>query len=288
MGGMDRHGVTPWRTQPRRANRAHLSVMAIFRNEAHVLREWIEHYRMVGVDHFYLIDNNSSDEFEREILEYIDEGIVDLFRCARDGYQIGAYTELLPILRRETEWVGVFDLDEFIYPRHGGRLPDLLADYDRHEAVLIPWLSFGSSGLQEQPPSVIDGFVRRGDAAVSRSFLKAITRPGQIDVISQHNPQTRLGDKVLANGSMVDDRLFISLKEEEVDEYRIINNHYRLQSRCYFRDVKTARPEVHEDVNDRVKSMTFFDQYDELWCRMEDRRLAELRQAIMQAAPPSP
>jgi len=281
---MQRVGVTPWRVQPRRANRARLSVMAIFRNEGHVLREWIEHYRLLGVEHFYLIDNNSADQYEGEIIEYIEEGIVDLFMCPFDGYQIGAYTEMLTMLRRETEWVGVFDLDEFVYPRHGERLHDLLSEYERQEAVLIPWLSFGSSGLQDQPRSVVDGFVRRGAASASRSFLKAISRPGQIETMSQHNPRTHRGEKVLSNGRAVDDSLFIELKEEEVDQFRIVNNHYRLQSRRYFQDVKTARPEVHEDVRDRAKTMAFFDQYDELWCRIEDRRLVELREALREAA----
>jgi hypothetical protein len=254
--------------------------MAIFRNEGHVLREWVEHYRSIGVDHFYLIDNNSTDKYDNEITEYIEDGTIDLFKCHIDGYQIGAYTEMLPILRSETEWVGVFDLDEFAYPRHGEPLQDLLSEYERHEAVLIPWLSFGSNGHQHQPRSVIEGFVRRGEANVSRSFLKAISRPRQIESMSQHNPRTSRGEKVLSNGRAIDDSLFIALGEEEVDQFRIINNHYRLQSRRYFRDVKTARPEVHEDVRDRAKSMAFFDQYDELWCRIEDRRLVELRDAL--------
>lgn len=276
----DGQGVTPWRTQTRRPNRAYLSVMAIFRNEAHVIREWIDHYRLLGVDHFYLIDNNSTDAYEDEIAAYIEEGVVDLFRCTRDAYQIGAYTEMLPLLGRETEWIGVFDLDEFIYPRHGECFPHLLSDYEAHEAVLAPWLSFGSSGWRDQPRSVIDGFIRRGDAAVSRSFLKAISRPTRIDFFSQHNPTTRHANKVLADGTAMDDRLFITLKEDELDRFRLINNHYRLQSRQYFHDVKTARPEVHEEAQDRTKSMAFFDQYDELWCRIEDRRLADLRQAM--------
>lgn len=281
---MRQAGVTPWRVQPRRANRARLSVMAIFRNEGHVLREWIEHYRLMGVDHFYLIDNKSSDKFELEINDYINDGFVDIFKCDIDGYQIGAYNELLPILCGETEWVGVFDLDEFIYPRHGENLHDLLSEFERYEAVLTPWLSFGSNGLRDQPQSVIDGFVRRGEAGVSRSFLKAFSRPRQIEVMSQHNPQTRRGEKVLANGCAIGDSLFIELEEKEVEQFRMINNHYRLQSRRYFQEVKTARPEVHEDVRDRVKDMAFFNQYDELWSRVEDRRLAELREARRRAA----
>ena len=50
------------RPHPKRSGRFHsanrLSVMAIFRNEAHLFKEWIEHYYSEGVQHFYLINHN--------------------------------------------------------------------------------------------------------------------------------------------------------------------------------------------------------------------------------------
>jgi hypothetical protein len=259
--------------------RFHLSVMAIFRNEAHIIGEWVEHYRAFGVEHFYLIDNNSTDAYQPALAGHLEEGTVELFTCAKDAYQIGAYTELLPRLRRETEWVGVFDLDEFIYPSGGEPFGEILAGHESRDAVLVPWLSFGSNGHVEQPASVVEGFTRRGEAGVSRAFLKAFSKPRAIEVFSQHNPVTRRGDKVLANGKAFGDSLHIVLEEALVGEFSMVNNHYRLQSKTYFRDVKTARPEAHEDAQDRAKTMTFFHEYDELWSRVEDRRLADLHGA---------
>ncbi len=256
--------------------RFQLSVMAIFRNEGHVIDEWVDHYRAFGVEHFYLIDNNSTDDFRTALRRHIDDGVVDLFTCARDGYQIGAYTELLPRLRRETEWVGVFDLDEFVYPTDGAPLAQMLARHRDREAVLAPWLSFGSSGHRTQPRSVVSGFTRRGDAAVSRAFLKAFSRPDAVEVFSQHNPVTRRGDKVLSNGEAFGDALHIILDETGLGDFEVLNNHYRLQSEAYFRDIKAARPEVHEEAQDRLKTMRFFHEYDEVWSRIEDRRLADL------------
>ena len=34
-----------------------LSILAIFRNEEHVLDEFIQHHIKQGIDHFYLVDN---------------------------------------------------------------------------------------------------------------------------------------------------------------------------------------------------------------------------------------
>ena len=36
----------------------YLSVLAIFKNEGHIINEWLNHYLLEGVDHFYLIDLN--------------------------------------------------------------------------------------------------------------------------------------------------------------------------------------------------------------------------------------
>jgi len=41
----------------------HVSICAIFKNEAPYLREWIEFHRIVGIDHFYMYNNRSDDDF---------------------------------------------------------------------------------------------------------------------------------------------------------------------------------------------------------------------------------
>ena len=95
--------------------------------------------------------------------------------------------------------------------------------------------------------------------------------------MSQHNPHTRSGNKVLSNGEPIDDVSFIALHEDRVGDFSILNNHYRLQSLDYFTLVKTARPEVHEDVAERSKKLSFFTQNDPLWNSVIDTRLADLR-----------
>jgi len=42
----------------------YLSVYAIFKNESVALEEWLTHYINEGVDHFFLIDNGSTDDYE--------------------------------------------------------------------------------------------------------------------------------------------------------------------------------------------------------------------------------
>ena len=260
------------------ATRQHVfAVMAIFRNESHILVEWIEHYLMFGADHIYLINNRSTDDCLHVLSPYLADGRVSLFSCDDEGCQISAYSALLPLLCRETEWVGVFDLDEFIYPVGGGQIPELLERHGEHESILIPWLSFGSNGHLEQPPSVIDGFFCRGPGQVSRAFVKAIVKPSRIIEMCQHNPRTIDGKKILSNGKIFGDDSFITLHEDEICTFTLLNNHYRLQSRQYFMNVKVSRPEVHESVKDQKKKASFFDKNDSGWNIIVDTRLRDLR-----------
>src|SRR5262245_23964419 len=53
-----------------------LTICAIFKNEKKYLKEWIEYHRLIGVDHFYLYNNNSSDHPLELLLPYIKTGIV--------------------------------------------------------------------------------------------------------------------------------------------------------------------------------------------------------------------
>ena len=48
----------------------YLSVIAIFKNESHCIEEWVNHYLNEGVDHFYMIDNGSTDDYRDKIEKY--------------------------------------------------------------------------------------------------------------------------------------------------------------------------------------------------------------------------
>lgn len=49
---------------------------AIFKNEGRFLKEWIEYHRLIGVDHFFMYNNNSTDNYIEILSKYINEGIV--------------------------------------------------------------------------------------------------------------------------------------------------------------------------------------------------------------------
>src|SRR6187431_2863710 len=55
-----------------------VSLCGIFKNEAKFLDEWIQFHLVVGIDHFYLYNNNSDDNYYEILKPYIEKGFVDL------------------------------------------------------------------------------------------------------------------------------------------------------------------------------------------------------------------
>src|SRR5687768_12283024 len=98
-----------------------LSICAIFQNEGPYLKEWIEYHKLLGVEHFYLYNNFSEDNF-KEILEpYIKKGEVELtewnFTSSNQvewtKVQCDAYNHAIKKAKNKSKWLALIDLDEF-------------------------------------------------------------------------------------------------------------------------------------------------------------------------------
>mgnify|MGYP002522247983 CR=1 FL=1 len=49
--------------RPSYTKKYRISICGIFKNESRFLKEWMEYYVMIGVDHFYMYNNNSEDDY---------------------------------------------------------------------------------------------------------------------------------------------------------------------------------------------------------------------------------
>ena len=92
-----------------------LSVLALFKNKSHILREWIAHYLKEGVDHFYLIDNGSTDIYVSVLHPFRDK--ISFYYDATPHNQRNMYMRCYDTFKNETEWLLVIDLDQFVYEK---------------------------------------------------------------------------------------------------------------------------------------------------------------------------
>lgn len=172
-----------------------LSVCSVFRNEAPYLKEWIEYHRLIGVDHFYLYDNESNDWFWTILEPYIHSGIVTLKEChethsslPKDKEYRWVHTVQEPAFKdaiqqsiEETKWLAIIDLDEFILPIRGNKITEILEYYEHAVGVTLDWHCYGSSYLEKLPSDklMIEVLYRKFPDGhnLNKGHMKSIIKP---------------------------------------------------------------------------------------------------------------
>ena len=154
----------------------YFSICAIFKDEELSLKQWVEYHRIVGVDHFYLYNNNSMDNYKSELQEFIDEGIIDLIEWPmKHPAQLPAYMDCFKKYRNETQWLTFIDLDEYICPIYKNNIKLWIRKYDSHPSVYVYWKVFGDSGIIDHDINrpIIEQYINSWDrlSDVGKTFV---------------------------------------------------------------------------------------------------------------------
>ncbi len=169
----------------RRSFRHELAVCAIFKDEARYLEEWLTFHVGVGVEHFYLYDDASSDAY-RDVLEpWLRRGLVTL-TAWHGRRQRAAYNDCIKRHRMQARWIAFIDLDEFLFCPTDEDLRSVLRSYRDVASIFVYWVLFGSSGHAERPDGpVVEAYTRCLDpeAAIADDFDHADV-PGKADYVS--------------------------------------------------------------------------------------------------------
>lgn len=229
-----------------------LVVGAVFKNEGHILDEWIRHYLARGVDHIFLVNDFSTDDFEAKIHPFADK--VTLFHNDIVTKSLGRQTQIYekyfrPILPL-TKWIAILDLDEFLYSRESLDLSSVIDRYNEYSQITVDWLHFGSSGHIHQPPSVVDGFRMRANFDNTKWYYanKSIFRANTLLAFSIHKHN-------------VDGQTFHIHYSKDAP---LIINHYTLQSLEFFTKVKMTRGDADNYIQTTAyqRNLEFFNMND--------------------------
>lgn len=240
-----------------------LSVAAIFQNEAPYMKEWIEFHLLLGVQHFYLYNNLSTDNYKRVLLPYIKKGIVELIDWPYSfshnqekeslvgwhSIQGNAYNDAVIRSTGVSKWLAVIDLDEFLFTVKVNNLVNFLIDYEEFGGLAVTWCMFGTSFVEKIPEDklLIESLVLRASSKIRcNNYIKSIIQPERVEKsISAHifqykppffavNPN---GKELELNGTHLEKPSGEKL-ESFRDKIRI--NHYWTRDEDYFRNVKIA------------------------------------------------
>lgn len=172
-----------------------LSIVAIIKNDAHYLAEWMDYHLAAGVDHFYLYDNDSSDNTQEILKPYIDEEIVDYFPVPGENMQIPVYNDAVRRFRFFSRYLAFIDCDEFIFPKTDRSIVEvvdyILSQDERAAALAVNWQVFGSNDLETADYSrgVLERFTRRAPRNWFEPPTKETLPFGNIHVQTIANPR---------------------------------------------------------------------------------------------------
>ena len=186
----------------------YLAVCSMFQNEAPYLKEWIEFHTLVGVERFYLYDNNSTDG-GREVLDpYVEAGFVVVhdWPVYPQG-QMPAYEHCLREHMYDATWMAFMDIDEFLFSPTKQPVAEMLSGYHAWPGVAVNGAIFGTSGHRRKPDGlVIENYVHRAAHWRLNSIRKMIVRPPLVLGCPRGNPHQfiyREGFAVDENGRHV-------------------------------------------------------------------------------------
>ena len=249
-----------------------LCIVAIFKNEGHALKEWLDHYLQEGVDHFFLVDNGSNDGYD--IQDYIKKGVVEVWMNPKKHAQIELMNHYLQ-KAKQYKWVLVVDLDEFMYARNGYKtIKEYLRTVNKDvEQIKVPWKMFGSSGHKKQPKSIIKGFTRRKKYN-NRTLIeaKSIVRGKSLVKLDIHSHKIN-HSVVLGPYNEHSYACAFEITNETVLKTSYLHlNHYQHMSYEYYTSVKIIRGNAQNSFN----GYNLFRFYDEniLFNKIEDYELA--------------
>lgn len=236
----------------------YLAVCAIAKDEGTYFKEWIEWHQSMGVDKFYIYDNESTDCTKEVLKPYIDSGLVEYTYFPGHRKQLAAYDDCLDRHRMEARWIAFIDLDEFIVPVKDKNIKDFLHRFEKFSAVEINWLVYGSGGAKKRTPgTMMERFKchSKPDHYLNR-HVKSIVNPRRVyTMIGCHEVARISGITADSHGNPV--KKHFREREPQQDVIRI--NHYAVRSYEEFVE-KQARGRA-SGTQKTVRS-EYFDLYD--------------------------
>jgi len=257
----------------------YFSVCAMFQQEGRFLKEWIEYHKLMGVEHFYLYNNGSTDDYLSVLEPYIESGEVELFWWPSNPeedwtpYQKGAIQDAVQRASSSSFWLAILDIDEFIVPTQHDSVKDFLEEQEnRYKQILMMWRCFGTNHVERIPDDrlLIETLTKRSEFVPGKTWHhKAIVKPRLVKYANIHNCAMK------GEPSELD-------MTTAIEEYPpLILHHY------WTRDIeflKTIKQERQERLHQKKMSKEKIDQLIDAYNHVEDttilRFAAPLRQII--------
>jgi hypothetical protein len=241
---------------PETPTKYELAIGALCKNESDSILEWITHYLYHGVQHFYLINDASTDNTVEIIQPYIDSGIITLFdaRCkyflGRQRFLYNKY--ILPrVNSSEMKWLMISDVDEYVWSQESRDLKDVFRQCSHLAQIQYNHTLFGSNGHIQQPTGgLVRNFTRRSQTRPTESiknYKYAVNSAFKFESLNIHH-------------ATASDEIYMKCEFfMQLGEPYFLMNHYSCQSLNFWNEVKCTRGDGDHYL---VRDMEQFRRYD--------------------------
>jgi hypothetical protein len=253
----------------------YISICAIIKDEhPDDILEWVNYHRKIGVNRFYIYDNDSEISIAKILEGYKDVVVFPIYGIAM---QYMAYKHCIEYVTKNnyTYWLAIIDLDEFICPMKSPYLDSILIQYENYAGLCANWAMFGSNGHKEHQNSVLQSYTTRMNPELEEtkilcSHVKTILKPSLVMGINNpHSFQYKEGYFAVGENFVRID----SFQRLPVTYDKIRINHYFTKSREDFeKKVSRPRADIGKIRKDHEVHWNTFEKY----CNVEDVRILEI------------
>ena len=259
-----------------------VSILTMFKNESMIIKEWLAYYlNTQNIEHIYLIDNGSTDNYEELISEYSN-----YYTLIKDNYRQQLSTQVvlfnkhfLDIIKTESKWIIIIDVDEYIYCNNNQTINEFLLtiNTDEYNSIYIPWKIFGSSYHDKQPLNIINSFTLREDNnnILDRiinwrtGYFKEICLTKNINILNIHECCFNCTKKIFKKMELINNsNIYLT-------DFPIKLNHYMVMSKEYYQTIKCTRGGGASSKCYKY-TMDYFNNNLENYNRIEDLELKQI------------
>jgi lipopolysaccharide biosynthesis glycosyltransferase len=241
------------------SSKKYLSIFCMFRDSAPFLKEWIEYHLLIGVEHFYLYNNYSTDNYQEVLEPYVKQGLVDVIDWPFEPkYKInfttppgapsplGGFAQKHAIndclfyrAKGQTKWLAIIDSDEFIVPKNTNDMKIFLKDYEHYGGLVVSWKVFGTSNVKtvEKNELMIEKLVySQPENEFGDNYIKSIVQVDKV-MYAGDSHYCVYKDSFYAVDS--DKRKHLGTgKHHYPSQEKIILNHYFYRTENDFKNIK--------------------------------------------------
>lgn len=252
----------------------------IGKNENRYVREFVKHYKKLGVTNIILYDNNdiNGEKFEDAIGDYINSGYVKLVNYrGKKACQLEAYADCYNTNTNAYDWIIFVDLDEYITLVKHNNIQEYLSQekFSKYSIIKLNWLCYGDNELVEYEDKPLqERFVNPADINIKVYYdfpqnytTKAIVRGG-ISELKWGDPHIPYANVAYCNSEGREDTIGFATPMTYNEAFI---KHYVTKSASEFlRKMKQGTPDRMHSLKYKEQLKKFFFSYNKWTQEKED------------------